>query len=164
VTPALTQLALLVGVAATAVSADDVAVPLPGMSRHPIPGGVAFENFEMRERFRPGQRIVFGITHRTPACIFQRVVDTAEPVPSRPATLRAGAASTPDDASASRRVADVDGVSSDRVLVGVNYFAGWWRPLPNLSEFGEGGTVAPTRGEGLMKLESITNVFGLTRR
>ena len=130
-TPALAQLALLVVVAATVASAAAVAVPLPGMSRHPIPGGVAFENFEMRERFRPGQRVVFGITHRTPTRIFHRVVDTADPVPSRPATLRAGAASTPNDASASRRVADVDGVSSDRVLVGVNYFAGWWQPLPN---------------------------------
>jgi hypothetical protein len=37
------------------------------MSRHAIPGGVAFENFEMRERFHPGQRFVFGITRRTPA-------------------------------------------------------------------------------------------------
>ncbi len=36
------------------------------MSRHPIPGGVAFENFEMRERFYPGQRFVFGITRRNP--------------------------------------------------------------------------------------------------
>lgn len=36
------------------------------MSRHPIPGGVAFENFEMRERFHPGQRFIFGITRRTP--------------------------------------------------------------------------------------------------
>jgi hypothetical protein len=91
----------------------------------------AIENFEIRERFRPGQRVVFGITHRTRTRIFRPVVDTADPAPSRPATLRAGAASTPDDASASRRVADVDGVSSDRVLVGVNYFAGWWQPLPN---------------------------------
>ena len=31
-----------------------------------IPGGVAFENFEMRERFYDGQEFVFGITRRTP--------------------------------------------------------------------------------------------------
>jgi hypothetical protein len=37
------------------------------MSRDPIPGGIAFENFEMRERFYPGQRTVFGITRRAPA-------------------------------------------------------------------------------------------------
>lgn len=50
---------------------DDLQVAVNGrftywMSHHPIPGGVAFENFEMRERFHPGQRFVFGITRRTP--------------------------------------------------------------------------------------------------
>ena len=33
----------------------------------PIPGGAAFENFEMREPFRDGQRIRFGVTRKTPA-------------------------------------------------------------------------------------------------
>ncbi len=37
------------------------------LSRHPIPGGLAFENFEMRERFYEGQKFVFGITRKTPA-------------------------------------------------------------------------------------------------
>ena len=36
------------------------------MSRRPIPGGIAFENFELRERFYDGQRFVFGITPKTP--------------------------------------------------------------------------------------------------
>jgi hypothetical protein len=36
------------------------------LSRQPIPGGIAFENFEMRERFFDGQHFVFGITRRTP--------------------------------------------------------------------------------------------------
>jgi hypothetical protein len=36
-------------------------------SRLPIPGGSAFENFEMREPFRDGQRIRFGVTRKTPA-------------------------------------------------------------------------------------------------
>lgn len=31
------------------------------MSRQPIPGGIAFENFELREPFRPGQTFTFGI-------------------------------------------------------------------------------------------------------
>jgi len=35
-------------------------------SARPIPGGVAFENFELRERFYQGQKSVFGITRRTP--------------------------------------------------------------------------------------------------
>jgi hypothetical protein len=36
------------------------------LSSRPIPGGVAFENFELRERFRDGQKSVFGITRRAP--------------------------------------------------------------------------------------------------
>jgi len=35
-------------------------------SRLPIPGGVAFENFELVERFVPGRASVFGLTPRTP--------------------------------------------------------------------------------------------------
>jgi hypothetical protein len=35
-------------------------------SSRPIPGGVAFENFELREKFYDGQRFVFGITRKTP--------------------------------------------------------------------------------------------------
>ena len=36
-------------------------------SSRPIPGGVAFENFELRERFYEGQVFIFGITRKTPA-------------------------------------------------------------------------------------------------
>jgi hypothetical protein len=36
-------------------------------SKQPVPGGIAFENFEMREPFAEGQCFVFGITRRTPA-------------------------------------------------------------------------------------------------
>jgi len=35
--------------------------------RRAIPGGVAFENFELRERFHEGQQFIFGITSKTPA-------------------------------------------------------------------------------------------------
>jgi hypothetical protein len=35
-------------------------------SRRPIPGGVAFENFELREKFYDGQQFLFGLTRRTP--------------------------------------------------------------------------------------------------
>lgn len=35
-------------------------------SSRPIPGGVAFENFELRERFYDGQKFIFGITQKTP--------------------------------------------------------------------------------------------------
>ncbi len=36
-------------------------------SDRPIPGGVSFENFELRERFHSGQQFVFGVTRQTPA-------------------------------------------------------------------------------------------------
>ncbi len=50
---------------------DDLHVAVNGrytywLSRQPIPGGVAFENFEMREHFHEGQRFVFGITRESP--------------------------------------------------------------------------------------------------
>jgi len=35
-------------------------------SSRPIPGGVAFENFELREKFHDGQKFVFGVTRKTP--------------------------------------------------------------------------------------------------
>ncbi|MDB6034549.1 MAG: hypothetical protein JWM16_4887 [Verrucomicrobiales bacterium] len=38
-------------------------------SRQPIPGGVAFENFELRESFRSGQSYIFGISSRPPEII-----------------------------------------------------------------------------------------------
>jgi len=50
---------------------DDLHVVVNGRytywrSARPIPGGVAFENFEMQERFHDGQTAIFGITRRTP--------------------------------------------------------------------------------------------------
>ena len=36
-------------------------------THQPIPGGVAFENFELRERFYEGQTFTFGITRKMPA-------------------------------------------------------------------------------------------------
>jgi hypothetical protein len=35
-------------------------------SSRPIPRGIAFENFELRERFKDGQTSIFGITRQTP--------------------------------------------------------------------------------------------------
>ena len=32
----------------------------------PIPGGVAFENFELIERYEPGVESAFGVTLKTP--------------------------------------------------------------------------------------------------
>jgi hypothetical protein len=31
-----------------------------------IPGGVAFENFELRQRFAAGQKYIFGVTEKNP--------------------------------------------------------------------------------------------------
>jgi len=33
-------------------------------SRQPIPGGISFENFELREPFQSGQTVIFGVTQR----------------------------------------------------------------------------------------------------
>jgi hypothetical protein len=50
---------------------DDLHAVLNGrytywQSSRPIPGGVAFENFELREYFFDGQKSVFGISRQTP--------------------------------------------------------------------------------------------------
>ena len=103
---------------------------LPWKSRHPIPGGVAFENFEMRERFRPGQRFVFGITRRTPGELGLGP-GGRQPESGVRTVAPADAPAAPDRAASPRVAAAVEGLSADRVLVGVNYFAGWWEPLPN---------------------------------
>ena len=62
------------------------------MSRQPIPGGPAFENFEMRTRFRQGQTFVFGVTRR----------DLADLIPV-PAPVRPPDAATPAAAPSPRR-------------------------------------------------------------
>jgi hypothetical protein len=36
------------------------------MSKKPLPGGIAYENFELLERFRDGQQFTFGVTRRSP--------------------------------------------------------------------------------------------------
>jgi hypothetical protein len=38
-------------------------------SQAAIPGGVAFENFELEAPFRPGQKLVFGITPERPEAL-----------------------------------------------------------------------------------------------
>ena len=50
---------------------DDLQVVVNGRytywrSSRPIPGGIAFENFELRERFYDGQTSIFGITRQPP--------------------------------------------------------------------------------------------------
>lgn len=35
-------------------------------SHNPLPGGIAFENFELRQRFVPGQQFIFGVTTKEP--------------------------------------------------------------------------------------------------
>lgn len=41
------------------------------MSERPIPGGVAFENFELREPFKSGQSLFFGITRKPPESLIK---------------------------------------------------------------------------------------------
>jgi hypothetical protein len=41
------------------------------MSKNPIPGGLAFENFELVEAFKDGQEDIFGVTKRAPSDLGQ---------------------------------------------------------------------------------------------
>jgi hypothetical protein len=41
------------------------------MSKNPLPGGLAFENFELVEDFKDGQQLFFGVTKRAPAELSQ---------------------------------------------------------------------------------------------
>jgi hypothetical protein len=41
------------------------------MSHNPVPGGLAFENFELVEDFRDGQTFIFGVTKRLPSELFK---------------------------------------------------------------------------------------------
>jgi hypothetical protein len=54
----------------------------------PIPGGIAFENFELRETYRPGAEVWFGYTTRSPADAFGFDYDVApgSDAITRPAT------------------------------------------------------------------------------
>jgi hypothetical protein len=42
-------------------------------SKSPIPGGVAFENFELKSNFRNGETFVFGIVPFTPHTLIQKI-------------------------------------------------------------------------------------------
>ncbi|MES2922783.1 MAG: hypothetical protein V4819_14610 [Verrucomicrobiota bacterium] len=42
------------------------------MSKNPLPGGLAFENFELIEDFKDGQSFIFGVTKRSPAEILKQ--------------------------------------------------------------------------------------------
>lgn len=44
-------------------------------SKSPIPGGIAYENFELSEPFRPGQSYVFGITPLPPEEVIRKVTE-----------------------------------------------------------------------------------------
>lgn len=43
-------------------------------SKSPIPGGIAYENFELTEPFRSGQRYIFGITPITPEKLIKKII------------------------------------------------------------------------------------------
>jgi hypothetical protein len=50
-------------------------------SHDPVPGGIAYENFDVRQRYIPGQTFVFGITPKTPPQ-FTPTVPGIEPLPT----------------------------------------------------------------------------------
>ncbi|HEY3988238.1 MAG TPA: hypothetical protein VGM02_03000 [Acidobacteriaceae bacterium] len=50
-------------------------------SHDPVPGGIAYENFDVRQRYIPGQTFIFGITPKTPS-EFTPTVPGIEPLPA----------------------------------------------------------------------------------
>ena len=50
-------------------------------SHDPVPGGIAYENFDVRQRYVPGQTFIFGITPKTPSQ-FTPTVPGIEPLPT----------------------------------------------------------------------------------
>lgn len=51
-------------------------------SHNPVPGGAAFENFEVRQRYRPGQVFIFGVTTKTPWEFDPPIPHVAPAIPS----------------------------------------------------------------------------------
>jgi len=68
-------------------------------SHHPLPGGTAFENFELRERFREGQETWFGFEARSPAEALGFPYDVP---PGKPVTRKIPAAERKRIAAAAR--------------------------------------------------------------
>jgi len=52
-------------------------------SKAPVLGGIAFENFEVRQRYIPGQTFVFGITPLEPQNFYHGQAQLAVPAPDR---------------------------------------------------------------------------------
>ena len=50
-------------------------------SHDPVPGGIAYENFDVRQRYIPGQTYIFGVTAKTP-WQFTPAVPGVEPLPA----------------------------------------------------------------------------------
>jgi hypothetical protein len=61
-------------------------------SSAPVLGGVAFENFEVRQRYLPGQTFIFGITPQEPWAFYHGLSHLAPPAAGR---LRAGEKTQP---------------------------------------------------------------------
>ncbi len=49
-------------------------------SKDPVPGGIAYENFDVRQRYMPGQTFIFGITPKSP-WQFDPPVPGVDPLP-----------------------------------------------------------------------------------
>lgn len=51
-------------------------------SRQPIPGGIAFENFELVEPYLPGRQLIFGITRKSPSELIPALATRPQTEPS----------------------------------------------------------------------------------
>jgi len=74
----------------------------------PIPGGIAYENFELREDFRPGQEVWFGYTTQSPAKEFDFKYDAAPTAQSHRKLPKLEAAATAEAVSTARPLTNGD--------------------------------------------------------
>jgi hypothetical protein len=74
----------------------------------PIPGGIAYENFEFREDFNPGQEVWFGFTAGSPARAFGFGFDATPPVTPRRKVPKGEAEAAATAARVSRRLTNGD--------------------------------------------------------
>jgi hypothetical protein len=74
----------------------------------PIPGGIAYENFELREDFRSGQEVWFGYTTQSPAKEFGFDYDAAPVATPRRKVSKAEQEATADAARTNRALTNGD--------------------------------------------------------
>jgi hypothetical protein len=74
----------------------------------PIPGGIAYENFEFRERFQPGRELWFGYTTQSPSAAFGFTYNAAPAAAARRTVSQAEVRALADAAASARPLTNGD--------------------------------------------------------